>query len=183
MHIPVIDVCSSGQVYLVSAGSSISTTISPLLPNLVNKLIPDAESEVEKGARETLRMLITSSQTVPEFLTGVDENLLLIHVSSCTLVRFSVIFVRRFIFYFCDYQDKKQGALVGGSRGIYSDCTNVDVLECGTSDRFNGLLPEATGNGKDGCTNNASIKLQDEVEHCNDSGEPMASEACGEERL
>ncbi|KAF3775930.1 hypothetical protein EJ110_NYTH49459 [Nymphaea thermarum] len=158
VHIPVIDVCSSGQVYLVSAGPSIPTTISPLLPNLVNKLIPDAESEVEKGARETLRMLISSSQTVPDFLAGVDENLLLIH-------------------------DKKQGAMVGGSRGIYSGFSNVDVSVCGATDRCNGLLPEATGNGNDGCANNGPRKLQDEVEHCNDGGEPMVSDARGEERL
>ncbi|KAG9160769.1 hypothetical protein Leryth_008605 [Lithospermum erythrorhizon] len=40
VHIPVIDVCSSGQGYLVSAGPGIQTTIPPLHPNFMNPLIP-----------------------------------------------------------------------------------------------------------------------------------------------
>ncbi|XP_042028971.1 uncharacterized protein LOC121775936 [Salvia splendens] len=61
VHIPVIDICSSGQGYLVSAGPAMSTSIPPLNPNLVDPLLPNGESMVEKSARETLRMLINSS--------------------------------------------------------------------------------------------------------------------------
>ncbi|KAL8462935.1 hypothetical protein ACS0TY_033809 [Phlomoides rotata] len=70
VHIPVIDVCSSGQGYLVSAGGpAMSTSISPLNPNFVDPLLPNTESVVEKSARETLRMLISSSnQNKPQLL-------------------------------------------------------------------------------------------------------------------
>ncbi|KAJ6317752.1 hypothetical protein OIU76_013318 [Salix suchowensis] len=70
VHIPVIDVCSSGQGYLVSAGPAIATSIPPLHPKLVNPLIPNtADSLLEKGARETLRLLMSStSQTNPQFI-------------------------------------------------------------------------------------------------------------------
>ncbi|GAB2211157.1 hypothetical protein Droror1_Dr00016449 [Drosera rotundifolia] len=61
VHIPVIDVCSSGQGYLVSAGSAVSTSIAPLHPKLVSPLISESETAVEKGARETLRLLIGGS--------------------------------------------------------------------------------------------------------------------------
>ncbi|KAF3433520.1 hypothetical protein FNV43_RR24622 [Rhamnella rubrinervis] len=76
VHIPVIDVCSSGQGYLVSAGPTLSSTIPPLHPNLVNPLIPKTDSVVEKNARETLRLLISgSSQTnLPAVLTNADES-------------------------------------------------------------------------------------------------------------
>ncbi|KAL1308061.1 hypothetical protein HN51_050004 [Arachis hypogaea] len=60
VHVPVIDVCSSGQGYLVSAGPAMSTSIPPLHPKLVNPLIPESDSVV-KGARETLRLLISGS--------------------------------------------------------------------------------------------------------------------------
>lgn len=103
VHIPVIDVCSSGPGYLVSAGPTMSTTIPPLHSNLVNPLISEAESVVEKGARETLRLLISgSSQTnpplldaLPAVLTKVDEN---------------------------------PSMLVTGSRGLYSGTRDVDVI-------------------------------------------------------
>lgn len=76
VHIPVIDVCSSGQGYLVSAGPTLSSTIPPLHPNLVNPLIPKTDSVVEKNARETLRLLINgSSQTnLPAVLTNANES-------------------------------------------------------------------------------------------------------------
>ncbi|KAL6531047.1 hypothetical protein OROHE_014116 [Orobanche hederae] len=57
VHIPVIDVCSSGQGYFVGAGRGMSSSI----PSLLDPLLPNGESAVEKGARETLRMLISSS--------------------------------------------------------------------------------------------------------------------------
>ncbi|KAL9388847.1 hypothetical protein Peur_017452 [Populus x canadensis] len=86
VHIPLIDVCSSGQGYLVSAGPTIASPIPPLHPRLVNPLIPEtAESVVEKGARETLRLLISStSQTnsqfmnvLPVVLTNTDQTSIL----------------------------------------------------------------------------------------------------------
>ncbi|XP_044508510.1 uncharacterized protein LOC123227549 [Mangifera indica] len=103
VHIPVIDVCSSVQGYLVSAGPGISTTIPPLHPKLVNPLLPESESVVENGARETLRLLISgSSQTnpplidvLPAVLTNVDEN---------------------------------QSFLLAGSRGLYSGTRDVDAI-------------------------------------------------------
>ncbi|KAL6580971.1 hypothetical protein OROMI_006894 [Orobanche minor] len=57
VHIPVIDVCSSGQGYFVGPGRGMSSSI----PSLLDPLLPNGESAVEKGARETLRMLISSS--------------------------------------------------------------------------------------------------------------------------
>ncbi|KAF3637460.1 putative peroxisomal nicotinamide adenine dinucleotide carrier-like [Capsicum annuum] len=70
VHIPVIDVCSSGQGYFVSAGPAISGSIPQLHPNLVNPLIPETtESVAEKSARETLRLLINNSnQPSPQLI-------------------------------------------------------------------------------------------------------------------
>ncbi|OAY66215.1 hypothetical protein ACMD2_14946 [Ananas comosus] len=98
VHIPVIDVCSSGQAYLVSAGPAISSAIPPLHPTRVNPLIPEAESLAEKNARETLRRLIDSSPVLvrpqlmsvaPAASNGVDGHLFCsegakrdIHISS-----------------------------------------------------------------------------------------------------
>lgn len=59
VHIPVIDVCSAGQAYLVSCGPSISSAV-PLLPSL-KPLLPEADSLVERSARETLMKLIAST--------------------------------------------------------------------------------------------------------------------------
>ncbi|KAM2499763.1 hypothetical protein PS1_041878 [Malus domestica] len=42
VHIPVIDICSSGQGYLVSAGPAISTAISSLHSKLAN--IPETHA-------------------------------------------------------------------------------------------------------------------------------------------
>ncbi|KAJ4969704.1 hypothetical protein NE237_002803 [Protea cynaroides] len=103
VHIPFIDVCSSGQGYLVSAGPAISTTIPSLHPNLVSPLIPETESAVEKGARETLRLLISSSQTNQQFL-GVLPVVL-------------------------NSTDEKHGKLSAGSRGFYSGTRDVSAIE------------------------------------------------------
>ncbi|XP_078427478.1 flocculation protein [Wolffia australiana] len=60
VHIPVIDVCSSGQAYLVSAGPAISSAV------VVTPLLPEADdSAAEKNARETLRLLIESAPSAP----------------------------------------------------------------------------------------------------------------------
>ncbi|RRT59354.1 hypothetical protein B296_00023880 [Ensete ventricosum] len=82
VHIPVIDFCSSGPGYLVSAGSTISSVLSPLLPGLVSPLIPKVESAIEKNARETLKMLMASSPTasgtqlnvLPAVFNNLDES-------------------------------------------------------------------------------------------------------------
>ena len=103
VHIPVIDVCSSGQGYLVSAGPTISTTIPPLHPKLVNPLIPETESAVEKGARETLRLLINSSS---------QNNPQLMDVLPAVLTN----------------ADEKHSLLVVGSRGLYNGTRDVDAI-------------------------------------------------------
>lgn len=103
VHIPVIDVCSSGQGYLVSAGPAMSSVIPPLHTKLVNPLLPETDTMVEKGARETLRLLISgSTQTnsplmdvFPTVLTNADQN---------------------------------QSILVAGSRGLYSGTRDVHVI-------------------------------------------------------
>ncbi|KAF9594939.1 hypothetical protein IFM89_035509 [Coptis chinensis] len=64
VHIPAIGVCSSGQGYLVGAGRAVPATI-PLRSHLVNPSIPDSESMAEKGARDTLQLLLSSAQTHP----------------------------------------------------------------------------------------------------------------------
>ncbi|XP_072975666.1 uncharacterized protein [Typha angustifolia] len=83
VHIPVIDVCSSGQAYLVSAGPAISSSMAPLLPGLVKPLISETESLVERSARETLRRLLASTPipnslqlmtVVPAVLNNGHEN-------------------------------------------------------------------------------------------------------------
>ncbi|KAI3470848.1 hypothetical protein Pfo_027511 [Paulownia fortunei] len=103
VHIPVIDVCSSGQGYLVSAGPAMSTTIPPLNPNLVDPLLPNAESVVEKGARETLRMLLSSSnQPQPQLLDVLPSVL--------------------------SSSNSQQNAFATGSRGLYSGTRDVDAF-------------------------------------------------------
>ncbi|KAK6933052.1 hypothetical protein RJ641_035946 [Dillenia turbinata] len=101
VHIPVIDVCSSGQGYLVSAGPAMSTTIPPLHPKLVNPLIPETDSVVEQGARETLRLLISSSQSNPQLM-----DVLPVVLSNTT---------------------EKQ-SLVVGSRGVYDGARDIDAI-------------------------------------------------------
>lgn len=55
VHIPVIDICSSGQGYLVSAGPT------GMIPTSITPLPVENDSLVEKGARETLRLLISGA--------------------------------------------------------------------------------------------------------------------------
>lgn len=103
VHIPVIDVCSSGQGYLVSAGPTISSTIPPLHPKLVNPLIPEPDSMMEKGARETLRLLISSSSQVNPQLMDVLPAVLM-------------------------NTDEKKSVLATGSRSLYTGTKDVDVI-------------------------------------------------------
>lgn len=104
VHIPVIDVCSSGQGYYVSAGPAISGSIPQLHPNLVNPLIPpETESMAEKSARETLRLLINNSnQPSPQ----------LIDLLPPVLSRSG---------------EETRNMLVTGSRGLYSRTIGVDT--------------------------------------------------------
>ncbi|XP_051122871.1 uncharacterized protein LOC127245835 [Andrographis paniculata] len=107
VHIPIIDVCSSGQAYFVSAGPAMSTAIPPLNPkNLVDPLLPNTESMVERGARETLRMLISSSNQQNSQLLDVFPS-----VSS----------------------NDKGSVLVAGSRGLYSGTRDVEVVNSSIS--------------------------------------------------
>ncbi|KDP44827.1 hypothetical protein JCGZ_01327 [Jatropha curcas] len=102
VHIPVIDVCSSGQGYLVSAGPAISSSIPPLHPQLVNPLIPETDSMLEKGARETLRLLISSS---------AQGNPQLMDVLPAVLTN-----------------DDKKGLHATGSRGLYAGSSDVNAI-------------------------------------------------------
>ncbi|KAK4433234.1 hypothetical protein Salat_1085700 [Sesamum alatum] len=99
VHIPVIDVCSSGPGFLVSAGP---TRISQENSNLVDPLLPNFESTLEKSARETLRMLISSSSQPSPQLLEVFPSVL-------------------------SSSDDKQSMLVTGSRGLYSGTRDIDA--------------------------------------------------------
>lgn len=121
VHIPVIDVCSSGQGYLVSAGPAMSTSVSPLNPNLMDPKIPDAESMLEKGARETLRFLINSSNQPNPHLLDVLNPVL---TSS----------------------DDKQNLPAVGSRGLYTGSRDVDAIaNCMTAMGMVSFTDKSTG--------------------------------------
>ncbi|XP_041000449.1 uncharacterized protein LOC121246379 [Juglans microcarpa x Juglans regia] len=117
VHIPVIDVCSSGQGYLVSVGPAISTAIHPLHTKLVNPLMPETDSILEKGARETLRLLISGSSRT---------NLPLMGVFPAVLTK----------------ADQNQSMLVGGSQGLCSGTTDVGVIANSISAMSLGSLSE-----------------------------------------
>lgn len=116
VHIPVLDVCSSGQGYFVSAGPAISGSIPQLHPNLVNPLIPpETESMAEKSARETLRLLINNSnQPSPQ----------LIDLLPPVLSRSG---------------EETRNMLVTGSRGLYSRTIGVDTTTIANDFAFKGL--------------------------------------------
>ncbi|XP_038886409.1 uncharacterized protein LOC120076604 isoform X2 [Benincasa hispida] len=101
VHVPVIDVCSSGPGYLVSAGPTISTSIPPLHPKLVNPMIPT--TDVEKDARETLRLLISGSS---------PGNSQLMNVLPVVLTD----------------SEANQSLFLTGSRGLYSNARDIDVI-------------------------------------------------------
>ncbi|XP_065872646.1 uncharacterized protein [Euphorbia lathyris] len=103
VHIPVIDICSSGQGYLVSAGPAITSTIPPLHPKLVNPLIPNTDSVVEKGARETLRLLLSGSSQANPQLIGVFPAVL-------------------------TNSEDRQGMHATGSRGLYTGSSDVNAI-------------------------------------------------------
>ncbi|KAL3521179.1 hypothetical protein ACH5RR_019328 [Cinchona calisaya] len=103
VHIPVIDVCSNGQGYLVSAGPAISTAIPPMHPNIASPLIPPADSMVEKSARETLRMLINGSNQPNPPLIDVLPSVL-------------------------SDGNEMQNIFTAGSRGLYSGTRDIDAI-------------------------------------------------------
>ncbi|XP_022765045.1 uncharacterized protein LOC111310150 [Durio zibethinus] len=164
VHIPVIDVCSSGQGYLVSAGPAISTTIPPLHPKLVNPLLPNTDSVVEKGARETLRLLISGS---------TQSNPPLIDVLPAVLTN----------------ADERKGILVAGSRGLYSGTRDVSAIPDGiaatslvtfsSSSMVDGFIKQCSSSSSDNpdakkqlgssgldgsCSNSNGAKLSDSKE-------------------
>lgn len=126
VHIPVIDVCSSGQGYLVSAGPSISTSIPPLHPGIVNPLNPGTDSMVDKGARETLRLLISgSSQANPQLLNVLPAVLA--------------------------NNDEKKGILAMGSRSLYTGTNDVNAIANGIATM--GLISMSRSSVGGGATN------------------------------
>ncbi|XP_068638206.1 uncharacterized protein [Aristolochia californica] len=159
VHIPVVDVCSSGQGYLVSAGPVISTTISPLLPSLVNHpLIPETESVVEKGARDTLRLLMSSTQTYPPLMemlpavfSGMDENI------ECMLGNRPI-----------------DTFFSAGSRGLYSGTRDVDAIASSMS--VIGIFP-LPGAGKKDC------EKSDGTRSCNAEDESVLEDIGGRDYL
>ncbi|KAK9159005.1 hypothetical protein Scep_005579 [Stephania cephalantha] len=96
VHIPLVDICSSGQGYLVSAGPAISINVPPLRP------IPETESLVEKSARETLRLLLSSSQSNPQLMDVLPSVL--------------------------NNPVDKDNPLVLGSRGLFSATRDVESI-------------------------------------------------------
>lgn len=64
VHIPSLGVCSSGQGYMVGTGHGVSSS-NTLHSHISNTPISNSDLMVEKGARETLQMLLSSAQTNP----------------------------------------------------------------------------------------------------------------------
>lgn len=124
VHIPVIDVCSSGQGYLVSAGPAMST----LSTNLVDPMLPNADSVLEKGARETLRMLISSSSSNQP----------------------NSQFLEVFPSVFSSGSNDMQNVLAAGSRGLYSGTIDVNSITSSMSTMGLVLLSEKSVGGGGG---------------------------------
>lgn len=156
VHVPVIDVCSSGQGYLVSAGPALPTNIAPLHPNLVKPLIPESDAVV-KGARETLRLLISGSSqgnqqmmrdTLPAVLTNPDE---------------------------------KQNILVAGSRGLYTGSHDINVIANSIAAMglvsLSGVSNRDTGGYSEACDNYGILGKT--VKNSNDSGGSMLEDEGG----
>ncbi|GKB65636.1 hypothetical protein Tco_0921822 [Tanacetum coccineum] len=66
-----MDIWSSGQAYLLSAGPAMHVTIPPLHQALVTPLIQETDSMAEKS-RDTLRLLISGSSQLHSVLANVD---------------------------------------------------------------------------------------------------------------
>ncbi|CAI0411036.1 unnamed protein product [Linum tenue] len=101
VHIPAVDICSSGPAYLVSAGpTTITGTMAPFVTS------SESEAALETGARETLRLLISGSTGTNPQLMNVLPNL---YTTSAD-------------------DGKKTGILVVGSRGLYSRDSDIDSI-------------------------------------------------------
>ncbi|XP_017430395.2 uncharacterized protein LOC108338168 [Vigna angularis] len=159
VHVPVIDVCSSGQGYLVSAGPAMSTSIPPLHPNLVKPLIPESDAVV-KGARETLRLLISGSSqnqqmirdTLPAILTNPDE--------------------------------KQNNILVAGSRGLYTGTRDINVFAnsiaaMGLVSSLSGVSKEDSGSYSEVCDNYGIMEEAGKNSNSNDSAGGFLSDGGG----
>lgn len=151
VHVPVIDV-SSGPGYFVSGGPALSTSIiPPLHPNLVKPMIPESDSVI-KGARETLRLLMSSSspanQPVMDALPAVLTN--------------SV--------------DKQTNILVAGSRGLYTGTRDIGVIA--NSIAAMGLVSlsgvSAGGSDSEICGSNCGISEAHLKEKPSDSGDAVS---------
>lgn len=116
VHIPMIDVCSTGPGYLVSAESALSLAIPPLLPTCASPLISQSES-AEMNARETLRMLMASAppSTCPPFMTMLPQVL----NSSEEMFPYAHV--------------SKREIIAAGSRGLYSGVLDVKAVTSGLS--------------------------------------------------
>ncbi|CAL0307608.1 unnamed protein product [Lupinus luteus] len=104
VHVPVIDVCSSGQGYLVSAGPAMSTSIPPLHPKLVKPLISESDAVI-KSARETLRLLISGSSQGNQHVTMDPLPAVLTNPNV-----------------------KQNNIYVSGSLGLYTGTRDIDVI-------------------------------------------------------
>ncbi|KAL7588555.1 hypothetical protein Lser_V15G36159 [Lactuca serriola] len=62
--IPVMDICSSGQAYLVSTGPTVMSVVS------IPPALSVQESDSEKSARDTLRLLVSGSTQFPSGVGG-----------------------------------------------------------------------------------------------------------------
>ncbi|KAK9063379.1 hypothetical protein SSX86_017249 [Deinandra increscens subsp. villosa] len=74
VHLPVIDICSSGQAYLVNSGPAISVSIPPLRNSFVQETM-----ESERSVRDTLQVLISRSGQFPSVVAksdGGDTNVI-----------------------------------------------------------------------------------------------------------
>ncbi|XP_019433383.1 PREDICTED: uncharacterized protein LOC109340211 isoform X2 [Lupinus angustifolius] len=104
VHVPVIDLCSSGQSYLVSAGPAMSTSIPPLHPMLVKPLISESDAVV-KSARETLRLLISGSSQGNQHVTMDPLPAILTNPNV-----------------------KQSNIFAAGSHGLYTGTRDIDVI-------------------------------------------------------
>ncbi|KAK2996575.1 hypothetical protein RJ639_025858, partial [Escallonia herrerae] len=150
IHIPVIDVCSSGQGYLVSAGPGISTTLPPLHSTLVNPLISKSDTAVENGARETLRLLLSNSNQANPQLMSVFPSVL----ASCD----------------------ENNILVAGSRGLYSGVSDVGAIA--SSIAAMGLVSLSEGSKEVGVTSQRSRRgdLLDQLKKPSGSNGPCSED-------
>lgn len=152
VHVPFIDACSAGQGYLLSAGPTVPATISPLHPNLVHPLMPETDSVVEDGARETLRLLLSGSGPTNPPLAGVLPLPAVLADQS------------------------PSGTFVAGSRGLFCGTRNVDAI-ISSSFTTVGLMSSPKsgwpGDSTSCCGDDSVNKDVDAANPCNSTEETM----------